>query len=554
MNRTLTPILAADIVGYAQMMRDNADATLTKLTRVRSQILGPIVSANRGRVLKSMGDGWLVAFPAAHDAVECAMRLQDRLKEDGMVLMRLGIHLGDLTETEEDIFGDGVNVASRLQRLAKPGALAISGASYEMLDGTLRPSFQNAGRRKLKSINDPVRVWVRGGEIAGGQIDMAAHALPNLAIMPVACKDPREELQDLASALTGDLDAHLNVLRYLNSKTNENPAAEDYQLHSTLRVRGDRSRIEARLIAPTGTTVFSHKIDGVLNDTFDWQDETALALAEYTFENLIEHEVRQFQHLSEAECTAPQLMQRMLVIGATDGPGIGRMTHLMSLAIEKEPTWGAAYAMAVGLMLLAQSNGTLGHVRQYAPKLLDWSQQIDALEPAFSHARIILSLGDLVRTGKYDQAQNDVRLVMRNLPFDPETLHWAAWVYNFSGAPHDALVCLDQADRTIRPKFAAPSFLTARSMAMLLLHDYEAALVHAEAALDLCPHDVGAHIMSASAYVRLGNTAAAQTSIATVAQLSPDFSMRTAGWRDATSYPERIHDYYDGLRLAGLPD
>ena len=554
MNRTLTPILAADIVGYAQMMRDDADATLTKLARMRSEILGPTVSAHRGRVLKSMGDGWLIAFPAAHDAIECGMRLQDRLKEDGALQMRLGIHLGDLTETDEDIFGDGVNVASRLQRLAEPGALAISGASYEMLDGTLRPSFQNAGRRKLKSIIDPIRVWVRGGDIAGGPIDMATHALPNLAILPVSCTESHDDLQDLARALTGDLDAHLNVLRYLNSKTKETPEPGEYRLHSTLRAQGDRLRLEARLVSPTGSTVFSLKIDGVLGDTFDWQDTTALRLAEHTFEHLFDHEVRQFQHLSDEDCTAPQLMQRMLVIGATDGPGIGRMTHLMSLAIDKEPTWGAAYAMAVGLMLLAQSNGTLGHVAQHAPKLLAWSQKINALEPVFSHARIILSLGDLVRTGKYDQAQNDVRMVMRNLPFDPETLHWAAWVYNLSGAPSDALVCLDQADRTIRPKFAAPSFLTARSMAMLLLHDYDAALTHANAALDLCPHDVGAHIMSASAHVRLGNTAAAHASIATVASLSPEFSMRTAGWRDTVSYPREIDDYYEGLRLAGLPD
>ena len=162
MKRTNSAVLAADVVGYSAMMSRDAESALATLRRLRSEIIRPAVAANRGRVVKSMGDGWIVIFNAVKEAVSCAMQVQDRLKVDGNVQLRIGMHLGDVAEEDEDVFGNGVNIAARLEAIAEPGALVISGAVRAALDGALRLAFDSAGKRNLKNIHEPIEAWVRG--------------------------------------------------------------------------------------------------------------------------------------------------------------------------------------------------------------------------------------------------------------------------------------------------------------------------------------------------------------------------------------------------------
>ena len=144
MRRSLTAVLAADVVGYSRLMGADADGTLAALRQFRAEIFKPAVAAKRGRIVKSMGDGWVVTFGAAVDAVECAMQVQDQTKTSSDLQLRFGVHLGDVAEEDEDVFGDGVNIAVRLQELSDPGALAISGPTRDLLDSTRRLSFDDA--------------------------------------------------------------------------------------------------------------------------------------------------------------------------------------------------------------------------------------------------------------------------------------------------------------------------------------------------------------------------------------------------------------------------
>lgn len=179
MRRNLTAVLAADVAGYSRLMSEDADATLATLRRLRTEILGPVVAARRGRVIKSMGDGWIVTFDAVTDAVECAMQAQDRLKIDGGMQMRVGIHIGDVAEADGDVFGDGVNVAARLQEIAEPGSVVVSDAVFSMLDGTQQPSFRDVGERVLKNIPRPVRVWLSAGGSSSDPTGMSNDAQPS---------------------------------------------------------------------------------------------------------------------------------------------------------------------------------------------------------------------------------------------------------------------------------------------------------------------------------------------------------------------------------------
>ena len=190
MTRHLAAIVAADIVGYSAMMSADQDGTLAALRWVRSELFGPTVTGHRGKIVKSMGDGWLVEFASSIDAVVCAMQIQDRLAGNELIRLRIGIHIGDIVHEDEDVFGDGVNVAARLEAMAKPRTVVISDAVFGSLDGTLQLSFDELGERKLKNIARPIKVWSRGGATAAAKLEPQSQpqtGFPQLAIHPVSC-------------------------------------------------------------------------------------------------------------------------------------------------------------------------------------------------------------------------------------------------------------------------------------------------------------------------------------------------------------------------------
>ena len=161
MIRRLAAVLAADIVGYSKLMSEDETATLAALRDFRAKSVHPFTTQHRGEIVKSMGDGWLISFASVQDAVSCAIKLQAALEPHEVIKLRIGIHTGDVTRQDEDIFGDGVNVAARLEAMAPAGGVALSDAAYAMLDGTLRPGFADQGEQALKNIDRPMRVWMR---------------------------------------------------------------------------------------------------------------------------------------------------------------------------------------------------------------------------------------------------------------------------------------------------------------------------------------------------------------------------------------------------------
>jgi len=145
MDRQSAAAMAADVVGHAKMMSENASCTLKTLRRFRAERFSPLLAGHRGKIVKSMGDGWIVTFASAGEAESCAMSLPDKIVLGPELQLRVGIRLGDLVQENEDVFGDGVNVASRLEALTEPGGVSLSDAIYSTLDGTLRLAVDDAG-------------------------------------------------------------------------------------------------------------------------------------------------------------------------------------------------------------------------------------------------------------------------------------------------------------------------------------------------------------------------------------------------------------------------
>ena len=241
MERRLAAILAADIAGYSRMIGADEAGALAALRAFRAEVFGPTVAGHHGRIVKSMGDGWLVEFSSVVEAVNCAVQVQDRLTGHSLIALRIGVHIGDVVHEEEDIFGDGVNIAARLEALAEPGGIAISDSAYSSLDGTLTPSFDDAGAQTLKNIARPLRVWTKVATPSAATISIErarSTGYPHLAIQPVATSDERTDVCELAEGLTGDLNATLAAVRWLVATVRERPNAVDYTLRCALRSRG----------------------------------------------------------------------------------------------------------------------------------------------------------------------------------------------------------------------------------------------------------------------------------------------------------------------------
>ena len=282
MERRLAAILAADIAGYSRIIGADEAGALAAFRAFRAEVFAPAVAGHHGRIVKSMGDGWLVEFNSVVEAVNCALKVQDRLIEHSLIALRIGVHIGDVVHEEEDIFGDGVNIAARLEAFAEPGGIAISEAAYSSLDGTLTPSFDDAGAQALKNIARPLRIWTKAAIPSAATANTKrtpTTGYPHLTIQPVGTSDERTNVLELAEGLTGDLDATLAAVRWLVTSVREQPKASEYALRCALRSRGERVRLEARLFEPGGAQIWASKFDGDLADSFDWQDSTSETVA-----------------------------------------------------------------------------------------------------------------------------------------------------------------------------------------------------------------------------------------------------------------------------------
>jgi TolB-like protein len=220
--------------------------------------------------------------------------------------MRIGLHIGDIAKVDQDVFGDGVNFATRLQEIAEPGAVALSDPVYLLLDGTLRPSFEDAVERTLKNIPSPIRVWSRGGEEAGQTATLKHGGFPELIIRPVVSTDQRAEVQDLATAITGDLALQLDAVRDFSARVSQQPQMGQYELKTSLRASGERLRLEAQLFAPDGSLVDALKLDGDLSDIFDWQDRVASELAGRVIQAAFKKEANRIEAIPKENRSADQ--------------------------------------------------------------------------------------------------------------------------------------------------------------------------------------------------------------------------------------------------------
>jgi len=436
--RRLAAILAADVAGYSRLIGADEEGTLNRLRSIRADVIDPKMTEHRGRIVKTTGDGLLVEFSSVVDALRCATQWQHGMDErnaaapgDDRIEFRIGVHQGDIVVENDDIFGDGVNIAARLEGLAEPGGICVSARVQEDVAGRLDLAFDDIGEQSLKNIARPVRVYrVRLAAAentpkvtpteSGPALSLPDK--PSIAVLPFAnmSGDPKQEY--FVDGMVEETITALSRIHWLfviarNSSFTYKGRAVDvkqvgrelgvrYVLEGSVRKGGGRVRITAQLIdAVTGTHLWADRFDGSLEDVFDLQDRVASSVAGVIEPTLRAAEIRRSSERPTKDLTAYDLYLRALPDWASyEKNRIVRALDLLGKAIERDLGYGPALALA------AQCHSWLA-----------------------SAGDLRASPGDAIELA---------RRALRAAPEDPEVLAAAAYVLGARGEDIDVAISL----------------------------------------------------------------------------------------------------------------
>lgn len=276
--RSLGVIFLSDIVGYSKMMAQDEVGALACLKSFSKNVVKPTLDKHSGTMIKSMGDGWLIVFRSASNAVDCAMDWQRLSKSQGKIELRIGIHIGDVEHDDgppPDVFGDTVNIAARLESIAEAGDVVISASTYLCLDQNKGAPFNNCGIQTLKNIATPVEVWSTGRLNVSSKGITRKNKAPLIAVKPFSFSS--EDLGIFSSEVTIELAKYLGKKDWLDSLIQKNPSEDDYQLLGIISKSGPNFIIDVTLKAPGGKILWAEGTKGplaqikVVSDTVAYQ-------------------------------------------------------------------------------------------------------------------------------------------------------------------------------------------------------------------------------------------------------------------------------------------
>ena len=364
--RRLAAILAADVVGYSRLMQADEAGTVAALKARRQEILEPLIAQHHGRVVKLMGDGVLVDFASAVNAVECAAQLQEamgaanaRLSDNKKIVWRIGINLGDVMVEDGDLYGDGVNIAARLEGLAEPGDVFLSETVFGHVRGKVEVEFEDLGEQNLKNMAEPVRVYRLAGFRASTKTMTDGQGLPSkpsIAVLPFLNMSGDSEQEFFVDGLTEDIITALSrisalwviargsTFTYKGKPVNAKRVAQElgvrYVMEGSVRRAGDRLRVTAQLIdAATGHHVWAERYDRPLADIFDIQDEITRSVAASTETQVLLAERQAAESRPSSDFRAKDLVARAWARYYDQTPeAIAEASDLIEEAIRIDPT------------------------------------------------------------------------------------------------------------------------------------------------------------------------------------------------------------------------
>ena len=588
MARRLAAILAADVVGYSTLMNEDEAGTLSAVKSCLREVVEPAVAARGGRIVKLMGDGLLAEFPSAVHAVDCAAAIQDGMNgrdepEYRRIRLRIGVNLGDIIAEGDDIFGDGVNIAARLEGLADPGGVCVSGTVFDHVRNKVRLAFEDLGERQVKNIPRPLRVY-RVGAAASPEagltsdfaasigLDFAIPEYPSIAVLPftVMSADPEQEF--FADGVAEDIITALSKISRLlvvsrNSTFTYKGKAVDvkqvsreqgvrYVLEGSVRKGGNRVRVTAQLIdATTGLHIWAERYDRNLEDIFDVQDKITREIVVALDVKLREGEQHRVwssgtANLEAWECV--RLATDAALGGATEAQQ--RARELLDRAIALDPCYAIAWAMRGWLHFNeADVGGGIGDQARFEKAqsaAFRCGERALELDAECAEAYGMLALTHL-NAREHDKAMEMSEKAIALSPNGAEILGGVvSAVMTKSGQSERAVELVKQAMR-LSP-FYRPGLLRALGMAYRLSGRLEEAVACYRESLKRETGYLSAYVNLASMLGELGRLDEAREAARDVLRQEPRFSIKA--YTGGLSYRNLadVERIAEGLRRAGL--
>ena len=602
MNRTrrLAAILAADVAGYSRLMGADEEGTLERLKALRRELLDPKIAEHKGRIVKTTGDGLLVEFASVVDAVRCAVEVQQAMPErntsvgaDSRIELRIGINLGDVIVEGDDLYGDGVNIAARIEALADPGGVFVSNTVHDHVRDRLPFVFEDLGEQQVKNIARPVRVYrVRtplthpdadapgsplsriagegaerqrreAGEGEGSPPALPLPDKPSIAVLPFANMSGDPEQEYFADGMVEEIITALSRIRWLfviarNSSLTYKGQAIDvkqigrelgvrYVLEGSVRKAGQRVRITGQLIdAFTGTHLWADRFDGSLEDVFALQDKVALSVAGVIEPTLQAAEIGRSVARPTNDMTAYDLYLRALQHWSTyEKERVVQALDLLGRAIERDPHYGSALALAAHCHHLLEVNGWIDDLKANRRKGIDLARQAVRLAPDDPEA---LATGAFALGYFSEDIDGAIRLIDRSLAFNPSFARgwvWSAVLRNFAGEPG---VAIEHYNRSLRlsPRDRLGVFGLPLGTAHFFNKQFDDAAAILQASLEQAPSFAVPYRFLASCYAHMGRLDEARDIVERLRAITPVVVPSTTPYRN----PEHQELFLSGLRLA----
>jgi adenylate cyclase len=582
-SRRLAAILAADVVGYSRLMGADEEGTLERLKNLRSELIDLKITEHHGRIVKTTGDGLLVEFASVVDALRCATEVQREIiarnaaaPEGRRIEFRMGINVGDIIIEDGDIFGDGVNIAARLEALAEPGGICLSAAAHEQVRDRLDLAFDDLGEQLVKNITRPVRSYaIAFGASSGAALPVGGLLplpdRPSLAVLAFENMTGDAEQEYFVDGMVEEITtaiarlpwlfviARNSAFTYKGKPVDVKRVAQElgvrYVLEGSVRKAGNRVRITGQLIdTTTGAHIWADRFDGVLNDIFDVQDQIASSVAGAIEPRLRQAEVERASRKPTANLTAYDLYLRALAQSYRyTEEGLAEAVVLARRALTIDPSYAPAAAM-VGrcrglqrLQGLALSAEDIVEACRLARQALE--EERDDAETIWQAAWTLFTLAG--------EAAMAAAALDRALALNPNAAHaWSArgLIHAARNQPEAAIEAIERA-RRLSP-FDPYTFLNATNIAVahFTARRFERAIEWADRALHDQPRLVSAMRFKVAALAHLGQLDAARAELSRMLAIAPTLTI--ASFREYAHFapPEGLELIVTGLRLAGLPE